>query len=118
MRAGGLPRGPPADPPGGEIEQGIAIGTSDTGDPVRNAMVLAGGCTGTLISSNVVLTAAHCGRIDNADATGNWTAIPPVTVSFGPIRGAPVATAVASAVSVPPLATAGPCRSTTSRCSG
>ena len=45
------------------VEQDIAIGSNDTGDPVRNAVVLIGGCTGTLVSPNVVLTAAHCGWI-------------------------------------------------------
>jgi hypothetical protein len=104
----GCLEGPAEDLVHGEVEQDIAIGTDDTSDPVRNAVVRAGGCTGTLVSPNVVLTAAHCGWIDSSYATGGWTAIPPVTVSFGPSRGAPVATAIASAVSVPPLATAGP----------
>jgi Trypsin len=92
-----------------ELDQEIEIGTNDTSDPVRNAVVLIGGfCTGTLIAPNVVLTAAHCGWDGASFATGNWTAIPPVTIYFGPTRGAHVATATADAVSVPPLATAGP----------
>jgi hypothetical protein len=91
-----------------EIEQAIEIGTNDTSDPVRNAVVLVGGfCTGTLVAPDRVLTAAHCGWDDHAYFTGGWTSIPPVTIYFGPDRSAPIATATATWVTAPPLATAG-----------
>src|SRR5215510_4244476 len=81
-----------------QTAQDIAIGTNDTSDPQRNAVVLIGDtCTGTLIAPNVVLTTAHCGWSDPSFATGNWTSIPPVIISFGPVRGAPIATAFADA---------------------
>lgn len=92
-----------------ETEQDIEIGTNDTSDPVRNAVVNVGYfCTGTLIAPDVVLTAAHCGWDAHSYATGNWIGISPVTIYFGPNRSSPIATATANAVSVPPLATAGP----------
>ena len=93
----------------GEAAQEIEIGTDDGSDPRSNAVVLIGDiCTGTLVAPNLVLTAAHCGWGDNSYATGAWITIPPVLISFGPIHGAPIATAAANAVTVPPLATAGP----------
>lgn len=93
-----------------ETQQDIEIGTEDsTADPTRDAVVLVGGfCTGTLVAPNLVLTAAHCGWIDESYATGGWTSIPPVPIYFGPLRASPVAIRTANAVSVPPLATSGP----------
>lgn len=93
----------------GAVAQDVEIGTDDTSTPQRNAVVLIGGfCTGTLVAPDVVLTAGHCGWDDVAFADGNWHSISPVTIYFGPNRGAPVATATASQVSAPPLHTAGP----------
>jgi hypothetical protein len=93
----------------GELGQDIEIGTNDANSPISNAVVLInGGCTGTLIAPNVVLTAAHCGWDAPSLATGFWTSIPPIPIWFGPDRSAPISTATADAVSVPPLATAGP----------
>ena len=93
----------------GTAEQDIELGTNDISNPTRNAVVLVGGfCTGTLVAPDLVLTAAHCGWDADAYATGGWTSISPVTIYFGPSRSAPIATATATAVSVPPLATAGP----------
>lgn len=92
-----------------DVEQDIEIGTDDSSTTTRNAVVLVGGfCTGTLIAPNVVLTAAHCGWDASSYATGNWTTISSVPIYFGPDRSAPIHTAYANAVSVPPLATAGP----------
>jgi hypothetical protein len=93
----------------GVVEPYIAIGTDDTSSPVRNAVVLIGGfCTGILVAPNVVLTAAHCGWDSTTYADGAWHWITPVTINFGPDCNAPIATATANAVSVPPVATAGP----------
>jgi Trypsin len=91
-----------------ERGQGIEIGTDDVSSPAANAVVRFGGCTGTLIAPNIVLTAAICGWDAPSFATGNWITIPAITVTFGPDRSAPISTAIANAVSVPPLATAGP----------
>lgn len=92
-----------------DTDQAIEIGTDDTSDPVRNAVVLIGGfCTGTLIAPNIVLTAAHCCWDAHAFFTGGWTTIPAVPIFVGPDRSAPIATYWADAVSAPPLATAGP----------
>jgi hypothetical protein len=93
--------------------QGIEVGFDDIDVPENNAVVQIGLptgdlCTGTLVAPDLVLTAAHCGWIDSSFATGGWTAIPAVTIKFGRERSAPIATAIASAVSVPPLATSGP----------
>lgn len=93
----------------GVVEPYIAIGTDDISSLVRNAVVLLGnGCTGTLVAPNVVLTAAHCGWDSTTYADGAWHWITPMTINFGPDRNAPIATATANAVSVPPVATAGP----------
>ena len=90
-------------------EQAIEIGTDDSSTAVRNAVVLIGGfCTGTLVAPDVIVTAAHCGWDAPAYADGNWHAIAPVTIYFGPDRSASVATATANQVSAPPLHTAGP----------
>src|SRR5688572_33128236 len=91
----------------GEIDQDIEIGTDDWSTTTRNAVVWVGNCTGTLISPDVVLTAAHCGFDDHSFATGEWIPIPAKTIYFGPDRAAWVGYATATAVSVPPLATEG-----------
>lgn len=89
--------------------QGIEIGFDDIDTPENNAVVRVNDiCTGTLVAPNLVLTAAHCGWIENSYATGGWTAIPAVPIKFGRERAAPIFTAFANAVSVPPLATSGP----------
>ncbi len=91
-----------------EADHAIEIGTNDASTAVRNAVVLIGGfCTGTLVAPDVVVTAGHCGFDDPAFADGNWHAMSPVTIFFGPDRAASVATATANQVSAPPLHTLG-----------
>jgi len=83
-----------------EAEQGIEIGTNDTSDPVRNAIVRVGdACTGTLIAPDVVLTSLWCGLHGIPYTTDAWSSIPPVTIYFGPDRDAPLATATADMAS-------------------
>jgi hypothetical protein len=84
-------------------EQAIEIGTDDLSSTVRDAVVNVGGfCTGTLIATNVVLTAMHCGFDNRAYADGNWHDLPgPINVTFGPDRDMPRHTAVATRVSTP-----------------
>ncbi|MDQ3338059.1 MAG: trypsin-like serine protease [Myxococcota bacterium] len=91
----------------GEVDQDIEIGTEDSDNTTRNAVVWIGNCTGTLIAPDVVLTAAHCGWDDSSWATGAWIAIQPQSICFGQVRGTNCV-ATANMVSVPPLATAGP----------
>ncbi|MEX1366860.1 MAG: trypsin-like serine protease [Nannocystaceae bacterium] len=92
-----------------DVEFRIEIGTDDTSSTVRDAVARVGGCTGTLVGPDLLLTAAHCGFIDTAYFTGGWTNLPSgVPVSFGPDRSAPVLTRTATQVSAPPLHTGGP----------
>ncbi len=49
-----------AEDPLGVDTQAIVGGTVDTGDPAVVLLMGSGGCTGTLVAPNVVLTAAHC----------------------------------------------------------
>ncbi len=44
----------------GSITPYLLAGTDDIGSPTTNAVVSLGGCTGTLITSQIVLTAGHC----------------------------------------------------------
>ncbi len=92
-----------------DTEFRIEIGSNDTSTIVRDAVARVGGCTGTLVAPDLLITAAHCGYDDTAYFTGGWTALPsPVSVSFGPDRSAPVYTTTADEVSAPPLHTGGP----------
>ncbi|HVH97997.1 MAG TPA: trypsin-like serine protease [Enhygromyxa sp.] len=87
----------------------VEIGSNDVSSPVRNAVARVGGCTGTLVAPDLMLTAAHCGFINEAYFTGGWTTLPsPVTVQFGPDRDSPLLTRTATQVSAPPLHTSGP----------
>jgi len=87
----------------------IEIGTNDTSSLTRNAVALVGGCTGTLVAPDLLITAAHCGYNNPAYFTGGWTTLPaPVYVGFGPLRASPIYTTTAVAVSGPPLHTSGP----------
>lgn len=44
----------------GVISSALRAGTNDTSTPVTNAVVSVNGCTGTLITNRIVLTAGHC----------------------------------------------------------
>src|ERR1041385_6189153 len=44
----------------GSETEGITGGQIDVSTPQRNATVSLGGCTGTLVSANLVLSANHC----------------------------------------------------------
>jgi hypothetical protein len=92
-----------------DISFRIEIGSNDTSSPVRNAVARVGGCTGTLVAPDLLLTAAHCGFTNEAYFTGGWTTLPsPVPVWFGPNRAAPLLTTSAYQVSAPLLHTGGP----------
>lgn len=96
-----------------DAEHRIAIALADIDDdnPVRNAVVLiGGGCTGTLVAPDLVLTVAHCGWENPAYYTGGWSTLPaPVPVQFGPERTTSNTdlTFSANEISAPPLHTGG-----------
>jgi hypothetical protein len=55
--------------PGGSTSEDINGGSVDNGDPAVAALLDSHGteqCTGTLISANAILTAAHCGNLATA----------------------------------------------------
>ena len=54
--------GAPGDDPTAAVDEAIQGGAADSGDPAVGLIWFQGGgfCTGTLISSTVVLTAGHC----------------------------------------------------------
>ncbi len=90
----------------GMTESEIAIGSNDLGGPVANAVVLTngGGCTGTLVAPNLVLTVAHCGYENEVGVSndGGWYLLSsPRTIAFGPDRSAPIFTTTATAISGP-----------------
>lgn len=93
------------------LQNRIEIGVNDTSNPVRNAVAHIGTeCTGTLVAPNLVLTAAHCGFLNNRFFTGGWTRLPStVAVQFGPSRNDPLPViGIATMISAPPARTGGP----------
>jgi hypothetical protein len=76
-----------------DLEQDISGGTNDVNTPEANAIVSLPGCTGTLVTPDVVLTAGHCvgGRAQPPacvpSTTGDWET-PGVWYPF--VCGAPV----------------------------
>lgn len=71
------------DEPSASVRQPIEVGDNDVSNPVRNAVVRWGGCTGTLVAPDILISAHHC-LDDDIPYTGGWTAIEPVWVRFGP----------------------------------
>jgi hypothetical protein len=90
----------------GSAESEIASGSDDIGGPTANAVVLntSSGCTGTLVAPNIVLTAAHCGYLNEVGVSndGGWYPLSsPQTIAFGPDRNNPVFTTTATSISGP-----------------
>ncbi len=64
----------------GSTSQPLLAGTDDIGNPASNSVVQVGGCTGTLIASDIVLTSGHCignrekpeNVVAQDDGCGNW----------------------------------------------
>ncbi len=97
------------DEGGDSLTPRVEVGDDDTSDPIRNAVVRVGGCTGTLVDVDKILTAAHCGYDRDEWRGGAWFTLPsPDSVSFGPDRDAPIGSSNVIEVSLPPLATGGP----------
>lgn len=90
----------------GMVDSEIAVGSEDLSGPMANAVVLinSGGCTGTLVAPNIVLTAAHCGYLNEVGVSndGGWYPLSsPRTIAFGPDRSAPLFSTTATAISGP-----------------
>ena len=90
----------------GSTQSEIAIGAEDLNGPIANAVVLinSGGCTGTLVAPNIVLTVAHCGYQNEVGVSndGGWYPLSrPRTIAFGPDRSNPVFTTTATSISGP-----------------
>lgn len=93
-----------------DLQPRIEVGANDTSGTVRNAVLRVGGCTGTLVAPDLVLTAAHCGYDDDPALRGGaWYSVPSVAVLIGPDRdAAPLFATQTTQVSLPPLVTGGP----------
>jgi hypothetical protein len=89
---------------GAEVEDAGDFDAYNAATP-NDVVLLDGGCTGTLIVSNIVLAAAHCGFGDRGFVDGSWhPLLRPVRVLFGPNRSARVYSATAARVKTAPLA--------------
>lgn len=69
----------------GSTTQKIVRGFDDTGGVDRDSVVKVGGCTGTLVTSRLVLTAGHCsgGWPTSRKQIGPWRPTTPVEVLVG-----------------------------------
>ncbi len=90
----------------GKAESEIEVGAQALDGPMANAVVLinSGGCTGTLVAPNIVLTAAHCGYLNEPGISrdGGWYPLSaPRTIAFGPDRSSPIFTTTATQISGP-----------------